>query len=66
MARSTNDEIVTISLSTKSPNPAMMLKVLDVIRAMPEYAYDDASPERDNRRGGIGIRYEPFVFHTQP
>jgi hypothetical protein len=65
MARDDNEVIVTVSLSTKNPDPAIMLKVLEAIRAMPEYRNDDASPEKDTRRGGIGIRYEPFVFHKQ-
>lgn len=64
MARSTNDAIVSVSISSKSQ--VMANKILDAIRGMPEYAADDAEIQVDNRRGGYSIRYEPFVFHLNP
>jgi hypothetical protein len=67
MPRNDNDAIITISISVKNTaNLPMAQKVLDTIRAMPEYASDDAELEKDTRRGGYTVRYEPFVFHKQP
>lgn len=66
MPRNSNDVILTLSINAKTAEAkAMAERVMAVIRAMPEYATDDAELDKDTRRGGFSFRYEPFVFHPQ-
>lgn len=63
MATSTNDQLATISISSKSK--VMAEKIMEAITAMPEFANTDAEIVSDTRRGGYGFRYEAFNFHLQ-
>ena len=56
------DKLATISVNSK--DKALAERILTAIRAMPDYATDEAELASDTRRGGYGIRYEAFVFHV--
>lgn len=70
MARNQNEALIEISMNVKNPaDLAMAEKILEAIREMPEYMADNASFQRDSRRGdgmAQNFRFETFVFHKQP
>lgn len=56
------DKLATVSVSCN--DKALAERILAAIRAMPDYAHDEAEIDKDTRRGGFSVRYSPFVFHV--